>query len=116
MFDGAGDQSKIRHAARAVALRRMENELAGARRSGQKLFKFVHGYGSTGTGGKIRGAVRRALAGRNEIAWVLPGEDFGPSPLRRGRRHPVGPACGRIVTGAGRMMGSPWWCCGERQL
>ncbi len=62
----------------AVALRRMENELAGARRSGQKLFKFVHGYGSTGAGDKIRGAVRRALAGRPDIAWVLPGEEFGP--------------------------------------
>lgn len=62
----------------AVALRRMENELAGARRSGQKLFKFVHGYGSSGTGGKIRGAVRRALADRPEIAFVLPGEAFGP--------------------------------------
>ena len=56
----------------AVALQRMENELAGARRSGQKLFKFVHGYGSSGTGGKIRGA------DRPEIAFVLPGEAFGP--------------------------------------
>ena len=62
----------------AVALRRMENELAGAQRSGQKLFKFVHGYGSHGVGGKIRGAVRRALAGRPEIAFLLPGETFGP--------------------------------------
>ena len=34
-----------------TALRRMEIELSAARHTGQKLFKFIHGYGSTGTGG-----------------------------------------------------------------
>ncbi len=61
-----------------VAVRRMEIELSAGRHTGQKLFKFIHGYGSSGTGGKIRGAVRRALCGRQGVAWVLPGESFGP--------------------------------------
>ena len=61
-----------------VAVRRMEIELSAGRHTGQKLFKFFHGYGSSGTGGKIRGAVRRALCGRQGVAWVLPGESFGP--------------------------------------
>ena len=61
-----------------VAVRRMEIELSAGRHTGQKLFKFSHGYGSSGTGGKIRGAVRRALCGRQGVAWVLPGESFGP--------------------------------------
>ena len=61
-----------------VAVRRMEIELSAGRHTGQKLFKFIHGYGSSGTGGKIRGAVRRALCGRQGGAWVLPGESFGP--------------------------------------
>ena len=61
-----------------VAVRRMEIELSAGRHTGQKLFKFLHGYGSSGTGGKIRGAVRRALCGRQGVAWVLPGESFGP--------------------------------------
>lgn len=61
-----------------VAVRRMEIELSAARHTGQKLFKFIHGYGSSGTGGKIRGAVRRALSARQGVAWVLPGESFGP--------------------------------------
>ena len=61
-----------------VAVRRMEIELSAGRHTGQKLFKFIYGYGSSGTGGKIRGAVRRALCGRQGVAWVLPGESFGP--------------------------------------
>ena len=63
-----------------TALRRMEIELSAARHTGQKLFKFIHGYGSTGTGGKIRGAVRRALRERQAAggaSFVLPGEEFG---------------------------------------
>ena len=83
----------------AVALQRMENELAGARRSGQKLFKFVHGYGSSGTGGKIRGAVRRSplCCRERSSAPFLPLRD---------RRRPAGPACGRTGTGDGRMTAS----------
>ena len=61
-----------------LAVRRMEIELAAARHTGQKLFKFIHGYGSTGAGGRIRGAVRRALADRADLLCVLPGEEFGP--------------------------------------
>ena len=63
----------------AVALQRMENELAGARRSGQKLFKFVHGYGSSGKGGKIRLELRAYLERqkqRGKIRDYIPGERF----------------------------------------
>ena len=66
----------------AVALRRMENELAGARRSGQKLFKFVHGYGSTGTGGKIRARCAAHWPAATRSHGFFRGRISAPSPPR----------------------------------
>ena len=43
--------------------------------------KLIHGYGSTGRGGKISTGVRRELADmkrKRQIRDFIPGEDFGP--------------------------------------
>ena len=41
---------------------RLTTELDVARRKGIAVLKVVHGYGSSGTGGKLRTALRRDLA------------------------------------------------------
>ena len=43
------------------ALRRLDREIALARREKHSLLKVIHGYGSTGSGGDIRIAVQRRL-------------------------------------------------------
>ena len=58
-------------------LRRLENELAAKRRLRAKAMKIIHGYGSSGTGGRIRTASRKYLRAAQEqgrIYAVLPGE------------------------------------------
>ena len=43
--------------------------------------KLIHGYGSTGKGGAIRGAVRRDLERHfqsGDIRYYIKGEDFSP--------------------------------------
>ncbi|MCI9669023.1 MAG: hypothetical protein HFG19_05030, partial [Oscillospiraceae bacterium] len=44
-----------------VAVHRMFSALALAHKTHISAVKLIHGYGSTGKGGKIRGAVRREL-------------------------------------------------------
>lgn len=47
-----------------------------------RTVKLIHGYGSTGRGGKIRDGVRKELAEmqrRKLIRGYIPGEDFGPA-------------------------------------
>ena len=63
------------------ALGRMRTGIQEMRVSRVKAVKLIHGYGSTGRGGKICPAVRRELADmkrRKLIADYIPGEDFGP--------------------------------------
>ena len=58
---------------------RMHQELRRAQEDGLKAVKFIHGYGSGGTGGKLRHAVRRSLDGlcrEGKIALVVYGEDL----------------------------------------
>lgn len=58
-------------------LRRLENELAAKRRLRAKAMKIIHGYGSSGKGGRIRTASRKYLRAAQEqgrIYAVLPGE------------------------------------------
>ena len=59
------------------ALRRLENELAAKRHLRAKAMKIIHGYGSSGKGGRIRTASRkylRATEDQGRIYAVLPGE------------------------------------------
>jgi hypothetical protein len=47
-----------------------------------KAVKLIHGYGSSGRGGKIRIGVRDKLAAMKRkrlIKDYIPGEDFGPT-------------------------------------
>ena len=63
------------------AVSRMNMGLQELRVSQEKLVKLIHGYGSTGTGGKIRTGVRSELAAMKRkklIKDYIPGEEFGP--------------------------------------
>ncbi|MEX2284336.1 MAG: Smr/MutS family protein [Gemmatimonadota bacterium] len=46
----------------AEAKRRLPIELDLARRNGVAVVKIIHGYGSSGKGGKLRSSIRSALA------------------------------------------------------
>lgn len=61
------------------ALKRLPLELKQTRRMHCTVLKIIHGYGSTGTGGKIRTACRKYLTqmkARGEIQDLIPGEAF----------------------------------------
>ncbi|MCX6972870.1 MAG: Smr/MutS family protein [Verrucomicrobia bacterium] len=61
------------------ALERLESALREARFCGAKVIRLIHGYGSTGRGGKIRDAVRRELGrklARGEVGSVVHGENY----------------------------------------
>jgi hypothetical protein len=63
----------------AEARRRLAVELEHARRRGVRVLKLIHGYGSSGVGGKLRGALRRSLAEmslRARVGRVVFGEDW----------------------------------------
>jgi hypothetical protein len=59
--------------------RRLAMELRNARHARVKVLKLIHGYGSTGVGGKLRGAVRAMLEHakkRGEIRDFVQGDEF----------------------------------------
>ncbi len=61
------------------ALLRFDNEFAQAVSCGYRVLVLIHGYGSTGVGGKIKKAVRARLdylACRKEINMTVGGEEF----------------------------------------
>ncbi len=61
------------------ALRRLEAELEAARHMNTPLLKLIHGYGSSGKGGRIRTASRKYLLAQQEkgrIAAVVLGEEL----------------------------------------
>ncbi|MCQ2458278.1 MAG: hypothetical protein MJ142_06070 [Clostridia bacterium] len=63
------------------ALFRMNTELHTAKQRGCRAAKLIHGYGSSGTGGRIRIGVRKeleAMKKRRQIRDFIPGEEFGP--------------------------------------
>ena len=62
-----------------VAIKRIEVQIRGGRSSGVAALKIIHGYGSTGTGGKIRSAARQYLASQKDLKLIrdyIAGEDF----------------------------------------
>ena len=62
-----------------TAIRRLTFEIHHSRRLNAAVLKIIHGYGSKGTGGKIRIAARRylqSLVSRGEIRGMIPGEQF----------------------------------------
>ncbi len=63
------------------AITRMRIGLQEMRVSRVKAVKLIHGYGSTGRGGKINIGVREELAAmkrKKQIRDYIPGENFGP--------------------------------------
>lgn len=61
------------------AMKHLTMELDQSRRMGCAVLKIIHGYGSSGTGGKIRTASRKHLTQLKEegqITDFLPGEGF----------------------------------------
>lgn len=64
------------------ALQHLGRELARARQAGCTVLKFIHGYGSSGTGGDIRLAAQRRLtemARGGEIRACIFGENWAKS-------------------------------------
>lgn len=64
------------------AVGRLRAGIREMRVSRAKAVKLIHGYGSTGRGGKIRIGVRAELADmrrRKLIRGFIPGEEFGPA-------------------------------------
>lgn len=63
----------------AYALKHMELALSRAKASGDRAVKLIHGYGSSGKGGRIKSAVARELDGKQRSgrikAWIK-GEDY----------------------------------------
>ena len=61
------------------ALRRVTAVLAAARATGAAAVKIIHGWGSTGAGGRIRTEARRYLneqCRKGKVRAVISGEDF----------------------------------------
>ncbi len=61
------------------AIKRLTFELEQSRRQKFTAVKLIHGYGSSGKGGKIRTAARKYLGGlkeRGTITDFIPGEKF----------------------------------------
>lgn len=64
------------------ALSSMRREISDARACRVKVLKLVHGYGSTGTGGKIKQAVQVELASmhlQRQIRMYVVGDDYAVS-------------------------------------
>ena len=65
----------------AEALDRLNKIIKDEYDAGKKVIKLIHGYGSTGKGGKIRLAVRRELELMKEEGYIVDyccGEHFEP--------------------------------------
>jgi hypothetical protein len=61
------------------ARRILLESLQTAKEGGVRVLKVIHGYGSSGVGGKLRGALRRSLALRKKegaIRGFIQGEDW----------------------------------------
>ena len=68
------------------ATRRAKQELTRARKNQQAVVKLVHGYGSSGKGGKIRIALRdelRRMKNTGIVHNVIPGEEFTPKACKQ---------------------------------
>lgn len=61
------------------ASHRLVGELIRARAQGAKVVKIIHGYGSSGVGGKLKIGIRAELAERKrrgQIKEAVPGENW----------------------------------------
>ena len=61
------------------ALRSMNARISAAKSSGTKIVKIIHGYGSSGKGGKIKIAIQKSLNKKIKSGIIeewIPGENF----------------------------------------
>ncbi len=61
------------------ARRKLIDAIEQARKDGTRALKVIHGYGSSGVGGKIRDGVRKSLSLRRKegkIVMYVPGEKW----------------------------------------
>ena len=61
------------------ARKRVIDEIRGARREGVRVLKVIHGYGSSGKGGKLCVGLRKSFLLRKKEGLIkdfFPGEDF----------------------------------------
>ena len=76
------------------ARRRLLAEMDAARQAGVKLLKVVHGWGSSGEGGKLAPAIRKSLRLRvkeGRARLIVTGERFSADTLEGrdlAQRHP----------------------------
>ena len=70
---------ELGHPTADEALRRLAAELEACRHMRTPVIKLIHGYGSSGKGGRIRTACRKYLAQeqlRGALICFIPGESF----------------------------------------
>ena len=87
-----------------TALSQLTMELRRTRSMGCTALKIIHGYGSSGKGGKIRVQARSRLAkmkGAGEIRDVIPGEEFSIFNSATWRLSPAAALCARTRTWSG---------------
>ena len=85
------------------ALQSMVNQLSTQMRRGCKAAILIHGYGSSGTGGSIRAAVRVKLADsslKGIVRTFVTGESF------MGRRKELYGLCGSLANFERRIAGN----------
>jgi hypothetical protein len=76
------------------ARRRLLSEMQSARARGVRVIKVIHGWGSSGEGGKLGPAIRKSLRLRvkeGKASLILPGERFSSDTNGRElvQRHPA---------------------------
>ncbi len=65
-------------------MRKLNSKLSLAIAQNVRVVRIIHGYGSSGRGGKIRDACRRALASmvdNNQVLAMICGEDHSAASL-----------------------------------
>ena len=90
----------------AEALRRLAAEVEAARKMGTPAMKLVHGYGSSGKGGRLRTACRTWL--RQQELCFLPGEEF--SIFNQEARPRAGPGGQAVAVASCIRLGSAASC------
>jgi Uncharacterized protein conserved in bacteria len=63
------------------ALKHLDMAISTAKAQGHPCLKVIHGYGSSGTGGKIKSAVHKKLTSyitSSKIKGFIKGEEFSP--------------------------------------
>ena len=92
----------------AEALRRLAAEVEAARKMGTPAMKLIHGYGSSGKGGRLRTACRTWL--RQQELCFLPGRSSASSTRRPAGGWPCVPGCGRTGIWTPKTGASPMFC------